>query len=401
MITAPVYELAFDEYLDRIRRFTDEELIAREPEMVSKGEVPPDLVEKMASLGLFGITLPRRWAGLEWSVEQQVLLTFEFTRASCVYRSRFSTTIGLSSQILLDHGSDAQRERHLAPMARGECVTAFALTEQDAGSDAGAVRTTAVRDGDNYVITGAKRYITNGAWADLLVVFARTGGAGASGVSAFLVPTDTPGVSASLPERMNGHAEAPVAELRFDQVVVPATALVGGLEGTGLRLAMRGINHARIHVAATAVGQATRILDEAARHAATRTQFGRPIGEFGSIEAMLGSSYAELEAGRALVLDCARAFHGQSIPRHRIAAAKYYCTEMASRVADRAVQILGGEGIVGDSPVPRMWRDVRALRIYEGASQIHERNLGRHVRDTATRADGCGPAAATETERKL
>ncbi|WP_404314803.1 acyl-CoA dehydrogenase family protein [Prescottella equi] len=391
MIAAPVYELSFDEYLNRVRRFTDDELIAREPEMVSKGEVPPDLVEKMASLGLFGITLPRCWAGLEWSVEQQVLLTFEFTRASCVYRSRFSTTIGLSSQILLDHGTDAQRERYLAPMARGECVTAFALTEQDAGSDATAVQTTAVREGDHFVINGAKRYITNGAWADLLVVFARSGGAGASGVSAFLVPADTPGVSASLPEQMNGHAEGPVAELRFDQVSVPVGALVGGLEGTGLRLAMRGINHARIHVAATAVGQATRILDEAARHAATRSQFGRPIGEFGSIEAMLGSSYAELEAGRALVLDCARAFHGDSIPRHRIAAAKYYCTEMASRVADRAVQILGGEGIVGDSPVPRMWRDVRALRIYEGASQIHERNLGRHVRE----------AANTDTERNL
>ncbi|AKE88231.1 MULTISPECIES: acyl-CoA dehydrogenase family protein [Rhodococcus] len=391
MIAAPVYELSFDDYLDRIRRFTDEELIIREAEMVSKGEVPPDLVEKMASLGLFGITLPRRWEGLEWSVEQQVLLTFEFTRASCVYRSRFSTTIGLSSQILLDYGTDAQRELYLPPMARGECVTAFALTERGAGSDAAAICTTAVREGDHFVINGSKRYITNGAWADLLVVFARTGGAGAEGVSAFLVRADTPGVSASLPDRMNGHAEAPVAELRFDQVVVPATALIGGLEGAGLRLAMRGINHARIHVAATAVGQATRILDEAARHAATRTQFGRPIGEFGSIEAMLGSSYAELEAGRALVLDCARQFHGQSIPRHRIAAAKYFCTEMASRVADRAVQILGGEGIVGDSPVPRMWRDVRALRIYEGASQIHERNLGRHVR----------AAAGTDTERKL
>lgn len=384
MIEAEIRGLAFDAYLERIRDFTDQELIPREAEMVAKGAVPEDLVARMAALGLFGITLPREWGGLGWSVAEQVLLTLEFTRASCVYRSRFSTTIGLTSQILLDHGTPAQQERYLRAMAAGECVTAFALTEEDAGSDAGALRTTARRDGDGYLINGTKRYITNGAWADLLVVFARTdeNTSDATGVSAFLVPSGTPGVSASLPERMNGHAEGPVAEIRFTDVRVPADALVGGTEGTGLRLAMRGINHARTHVAATAVGQATRLLDEAARYAVNRRQFGQSIADFGAVENMLGASYAELEAGRALVLDCARSFAAGSIPRHRIAAAKYFCTEMASRIADRAVQVLGGAGIVGDHPVPRMWRDVRALRIYEGASEVHERNLGRHVKST-------------------
>lgn len=388
MIDASVRELDFPAYLDTIRRFADEELIPGEEEMVRLGEVPPRLMDRMAALGLFGITLPRTWGGLGWSIEEQVRLTFEFTRASCVYRSRFSTTIGLSSQIILDHGTDAQRDAYLERMANGRCVTAFALTEEAAGSDAGAVETTAVRDGDEWVIDGSKRYITNGAWADLLIVFARTDpdAPGHRGTSALIVEADRPGVESRLPEHMNGHEAGPVAELFFRDVRVPHDALVGGQEGTGLRLALRGINHARTHVAATAVGQATRLLDEAAAYAAERKQFGQAIGEFGAIQSMLGASWSELEAGRALVLDCARAFDAaiaagsqNTIPAARIAAAKLFCTEMASRVADRCVQILGGTGIVGDHPVPRLWRDVRALRIYEGASQVHERNLARKM----------------------
>lgn len=398
MITPAIKDLSFDDYLETIRAFTDDELIPGERAMVEQGAVPDALLARMVELGLFGITLPKRWGGLGWSMEQQVLLTFEFTRASCVYRSRFSTTIGLSSQIILDHGTDQQREHYLAAMATGECVTSFALTEEHAGSDAGSVRTTAIRDGDDFIINGSKRYITNGAWADLLIVFARTNPeiAGARGTSAILVDPKTTGVSSALPSLMNGHEAGPVAELFFDDVRVPAANLIGNQEGTGLRLALRGINHARTHVAATAVGQATRILDEATRHARSREQFGQPLADFGAVESLLGQSYAELEAGRALVLNCARAFDVATgardggadstsvIPAARIAAAKLFCTEMASRVADRAVQILGGEGIVGDHPVPRMWRDVRTLRIYEGASQVHERNLARHLKKTVS-----------------
>ncbi|MEV0699643.1 acyl-CoA dehydrogenase family protein [Saccharopolyspora sp. NPDC050389] len=386
MITSEVRALDFNEYLNLIARFTDEELIPREQEMVTRGEVPPDLVGRMAELGLFGITLPRDHGGLGWNVEQQVRLTLEFTRASCVYRSRFSTTIGLASQIILDHGTTEQRDRYLAAMAAGECVTAFALTEPDAGSDAAAVGTRAIRDGEHYVLDGEKRYITNAAWADLLMVFARTDpdSPGGAGLSAFLVDPSAPGVDIRVPPRMNGHETGPVAEITLAEVRVPVANLIGGKPGNGLRLALRGINHARTHVAATAVGQATRLLNDAAVHASRRHQFGRPLADIGTVEAMLGTSYAELQAGRALVLDTARAFDTGPIPRHQIAAAKYFCTEMAGRIADRAVQILGGEGIVGDHAIPRMWRDVRALRIYEGASQVHEHNLGRYVAESVS-----------------
>ena len=200
-MTAPdILDLDFDDHLEAVRRLTDEELIPGEAEMVEIGEVPPPLVTRLVETGLFGITLPREWGGLGWTMEQQVRLTLEFTRASPVYRSRFSTTIGLCSQILLDHGTDEQRDRYLRDMATGRCVTSFALTEPGAGSDATAVATTAVRDGDQYVIDGEKRFITNGAWADLLIVFARTGD---SGFSAILVPADTEGVTATLPTRMD------------------------------------------------------------------------------------------------------------------------------------------------------------------------------------------------------
>lgn len=385
MIREDILKMNFAEYLSLISEFTDEVLIPREVDMVQSGQVPKDVVAQMSEVGLFGITLPTSWGGLGWSVEQQVKLTMEFTRASCVYRSRFSTTIGLCSQMLLEYGTRSQKERFLPSMAAGECVFAFALTEPGAGSDVSAISTSASRSGKGWVLNGEKRYITNGAWADQLVVFAsvdeRESG-GTSGLSAFIVDAKSAGVEKTLPTRMNGHESGPVAALSFSDVWVDNSALLGDQTGTGLRLAMRGINHARTHVAATAVGQATRLLIESSRHASKRNQFGQAISGFGAIEAMLGQSYAELEAGKALVLDCARAFDIGPIPRHQISAAKYFCTEMVGRVADRALQILGGEGIVGDSPVPRMWRDVRALRIYEGASEIHLRNLGRYVAST-------------------
>ncbi|MFI5659033.1 acyl-CoA dehydrogenase family protein [Streptomyces sp. NPDC051684] len=381
MIDPDVLALDFEAHLERVARLTDDVLIPAEQEMVEVGSVPAHVVDTLARNGLFGVSIPRRLGGLDWSMSQQVRLTMEFTRASCVYRSRFSTVIGLCSQAILDHGTEAQRETMLPKMAAGEHITAFALTEPDAGSDAGSLTTTARRVDGGWVVDGHKRYITNAHWADELVVFARTGepGEGAAGVSAFLVPRDAEGVTTRLPTRMNGHAEAPVAEIDLVGVRVDDSALLGGELGAGFKAALRGINHARLHVAATCVGQATRMLEETSRHLSGREQFGAPLADLGAVQADLGRCFADLEAARALTMEAAYAFDSGSVPRHRIAAAKLFASEMASRVADRCVQLLGGEGIVGDHPVPRMWRDVRALRIYEGSSPVHERNLGRAV----------------------
>lgn len=379
MINPEIFDYGFEAYRKLIADFTETELIPAENEMVEAGSVPERLVKRMAELGLFGISIPRRHGGLEWNMEQQVLLTLEFTRASCVYRSRFSTVIGLCSQAILEHGTDEQRAECLPKMAAGELVTAFALTEETAGSDAAQLSTSAVLENGSYVLNGDKRYITNASWAETFIVFARTDQSvpGATGVSALIVDAALPGVSTSVPSRMNGHAEAPVGEIHLQNVSVPASGLLGGTQGKGqgLTMALRGINHARLHVAATCVGQATRILEEIVSHVNERQQFNAPLSELGAVQAVLGECFAEVEAARALVMEGARAFDEGDVPRHRIAAAKLFASEMAGRVADKCLQLLGGEGIVGDHPIPRMWRDVRALRIYEGSSPIHERNL--------------------------
>lgn len=374
----------FEQLLERVRAYTDDVLIPREAEMVASGSVPRDVLAGLAGLGLFGMSIPRQHGGLGLTMEEQVLLTFEFTRASCVYRSTFSTTVGLASQVLLAEGTDEQRRAWLPRLATGETRAAFALTEESAGSDASAITTEAVVEGKGFRINGAKRYITNGLDADILVVFARLDG---HGPTAFLVERGVDGLTGRPAGLMNGHEANPVTYLDLTDVHVGRDAMVG-TPGQGLRLALRGINHARTHVAATAVGQGTRILAEAAHHAASRRQFGGALADLGSVQAKLGESFAKLTAARALTLACAQAWDAGSTDRHQIAAAKYFATETVGLIADHAVQVLGGAGIVGEHPVPRMWRDVRALRIYEGASEVHERNLARHVVSSA--ADGRG-----------
>lgn len=401
MIDHDVFNLDYEEYLKRVAELTDEVLIPAEAEMMEAGEVPSHVMEALARNGLFGISIPRGLGGLQWNMTQQVLLTMEFTRASCVYRSRFASVIGLCSQAILDHGTEEQGKRMLPAMAAGELITAFALTEPGAGSDAGSLTTTARRVEGGWVIDGHKRYITNAHWADEFLLFARTGTVeeGASGVSAFLVPRHSAGLETRLAGRMNGHAEAPVAEITLTGVKVDESALLGDALGSGFPAALRGINHARLHVAATCVGQATRMLEETTAHLLGRRQFGAPLADLGAVQADLGRCFADLEAARALTVAAAEVFDAGAIPRHRIAAAKLFASEMAGRVGDRCVQLLGGEGIVGDHAVPRMWRDVRALRIYEGSSPIHERNLGRAV-TRQVGADGVLPDTYRVTSKR-
>ena len=343
--------------------------------------MPEDLTTALKEMGLFGISIPEEYGGLACTMEEQVLLTFEFCQASCVYRSRFSTTIGLTSQAILDFATEDQKRKYLPLMATGECTGSFALTEPDAGSDAGALTTHAKRDGEGWVINGEKRYITNAPQADVFLTMARTdpNATGARGISAFLVDGNLDGVKVGEPPRMLGNEGSHVCYVWFEDCRVATDALVGGQEGAGLRAALRGINHARLHVAATCVGQAIRLIEEMTAYAAERRQFGQPIGEFGQVQAMLADSQAEMSAARALCMDCARAFDsGDAIPFIDIASAKLFASEMVSRVADRAMQVMGGLGYMEDlSPVARLSRDVRLFRIFEGASQVQQSNIAR------------------------
>lgn len=380
LLKSPVLTMTFDDHLEAVRDFSQKRLRPDEDRLEREDTISDDLVQEMRDLGLFAISIPREYGGLGWSMTEQVLLTMEFTQAAAAYRSRFSSTIGLCSQAVLDHGTDEQRTTWLPAMASGQCTGAFALTEPEAGSDAGSARTTAARDGDHYILNGHKRYITNAPIADLFIVYARTGGKGGAGLSGFLVPADTPGIEVQPQKPMMGQRGSLSTEVSFKDCRVPVSALLGGTEGHGLRSALRGINSARTHVAATCVGQATRLVEEATVHALNRTQFGQPIANFQSVENLLADSQAELLAGRALVVDCARRFDEGPIPVPEISAAKYFTSEMVCRVADRAVQVLGGAGFFTEHPISRFYRDVRLFRLFEGTSQIQQQQIARHLK---------------------
>jgi acyl-CoA dehydrogenase len=371
----------FEDYLAAVRELSQTVLRPAEHSLTRADGVPDDLTTALKDIGLFGISIPEEYGGLACTMEEQVLLTFEFCQASCVYRSRFSTTIGLTSQAILDFATEDQKRKYLPLMATGECTGSFALTEPDAGSDAGALTTNAKRDGEGWVINGEKRYITNAPQADVFLTMARTdpNATGGRGISAFLVDGNLDGIKIGEPPRMLGNEGSHVCYVWFEDCRVASDALVGGQEGAGLRAALRGINHARLHVAATCVGQAIRLIEEMTAYAAERRQFNQPIGEFGQVQAMLADSQAEMSAARALCLECARAFDtGDAIPFIDIASAKLFASEMVSRVADRAVQVMGGLGYMEDlSPVARLSRDVRLFRIFEGASQVQQSNIAR------------------------
>lgn len=372
----------FEEYLFSVRDLSQNVLRPAEKRLTREGGIPDDLTNALKDIGLFGISIPKEFGGFGFTMEQQVRLTFEFCQASCVYRSRFSTTIGLTSQAILDFATEEQKNKYLPKMASGACTGAFALTETEAGSDASALATTAKKNGNKgWLINGEKRYITNAPQAEVFLVMARTDehSSGSRGISAFLVDADRPGITVGEPPEMLGNEGSHACYVWFDDCEVSHEALIGGVEGRGLKAALRGINHARLHVAATCVGQAIRIIDEMTSYASKRQQFGKPIGEFGQIQALLADSQSEMTAGKALCLDCAKKFDEETeIPFIDIASAKLFCSEMVSRVADRAVQVMGGLGYMEDlSDVPRLFRDVRLFRIFEGASQIQQSNIAK------------------------
>jgi acyl-CoA dehydrogenase len=375
----------FAEYLDNIRRLVAEVLIPAEPRLEAQETLPEDLTARLREMGLFGISIPTRHGGLGLSMEQQVRVMLEVTRASCVYRSRFSTTIGLGSQPILYNGSEAQRAEWLPRMASGEVTAAFCLTEPEAGSDAGGVRTTARRDGNSYVLDGVKRYITNAPQADVFIVMARTDLASkdASGISAFIVPAATPGVRCGPADRKMGQDGSATSEVFFDGARVPAENLIGGREGGGFKTAMRGINHARLHVAVTCAGQAQRMIEESLFHATNRRQFGQALAEFQMVQGRLADMRAEALAARSMILETARAFdaagEAQGPIIADIACCKLFASEMVGRVADHAVQIHGGAGYMRGTVVEQLFRDVRLFRIFEGASDIQRLLIARDM----------------------
>lgn len=370
--------IEFKAVLEAVRRFVREDVVPREREIDSGDEVPAEIRRKAVDMGLFGYTLPEEYGGMGATVLEDAQLCFEFGWTSLAFRSMFGTNIGIAGQVLVNYGSREQRDTWLPRLAGGQ-VASFALTEPEAGSDPSGMRTRAVDTGDGfYEISGSKRFITNAALADVLMVFARTAdGAGTDGISCLLVEKGAPGLTVGPKDAKTGQAGAWTSEVFFDKVRVPHSALVGGMAGKGFNAAMRSLAKGRVHVAALCVGQAARALEESVAYARDSRQGGEPIGRFQLIQAMLAESRAELDAARALVLEVARKYDSGEDTKIGPSTAKLFASEMAGRVADRAVQIHGGMGYMRETTVERISRDVRVMRIYEGTSEVQKLIIGR------------------------
>lgn len=372
---------SFKLLLDTIERFVRDRLIPREQEVVDTDAIPPDILADMRRMGLFGLTVPEEYGGLGLTTEEEALAAMALCRASPAFRSIIGTNNGIGSLGIVFDGTEAQKKKYLPCLAAGELIGSFALTEPGSGSDAGSLTTSARRDGDHYVLNGAKRYITNAPQAGIFTVMARTdpNSKDASGVSAFIVERATPGLSVGRPDRKMGQRGAQTADVTFESVRVPAENLIGGVEGMGFKTAMKVLDKARLHIAAVCVGAASRILEEALNYAADRKQFGQPIGEFQLVQAMLADSQAELYAARSMTLDAARRRDDGEAITMLASCCKLFASEMVGRVADRAVQIHGGAGYMQESAVERFYRDVRLFRLYEGTSQIQQLVIARQL----------------------
>ncbi len=370
-----------DQLLTTLRKFVEEKLVPLEAQVAEEDRIPPDIIEQMKELGLYGLSIPEEYGGLGLNMEEEALAIIELSRTSPAFRSAFGTNVGIGSQGIVIDGTEEQKQQYLPRLATGELVSSFALTEPEAGSDAGSLRTTARKDGNGYVLNGTKRFITNAMFADVFTVMARTDPdqPGAKGVSSFLVDRDTPGLSIGKSERKMGQQGAHISDVIFDDCRVPADAIVGGVEGQGFKTAMKVLDKGRIHLGAMCVGVSERILEEALNYAIERKQFGKPIAEFELVQAMLADSKAELYAATTMVMDAARRRDAGDDISTEAACCKMFGSEMAGRVADRAVQIFGGSGYVADYGIERFYRDVRVFRIYEGTTQIQQLVIARNM----------------------
>ena len=372
---------SLDLILAGVRRLVDEVLIPAEAETDSTGEIPAAVVQQIRDIGLFGLTVPPEYGGLGLSLTQEVAVVFELCRASPSFRSLIGTTVSAGGKALMIYGTELQKQRYLPGIARGETIVSFCLTEPGSGSDAAGLRTTARREGDEWVLNGTKRFISNAPHACLFIVMARSeaGSKVAKGVSAFLVEAGTRGVLVQPPWNKMGQKGAAVADVVFEDARIPADAVVGGREGQGFHTAMKSLDSGRIHIAAVAVGLATRLVEEATAYAKEREQFGEPLAQFQLIQGMLAESETERLAARALVeAAAARADAGEDV-RREAAAAKLFATEACWRIADRAVQIHGGYGYMRDYAVERLFRDALLLRLFEGTSQIMQVVIARDM----------------------
>ena len=366
--------------VDLIERFVRERLVPNEERLATEGRLPDDILEEMKALGLFGLTIPEEYGGLGLTMEEEILVSIALGRTSPAFRSIMGTNNGIGSAAVVFNGTEQQKQKYLPKYASGEWISCFCLTEPEAGSDAASLKTTAVRDGDHYVLNGTKRYITNAKVAHTFNVMARTNpdNKGARGISSFIVERDTPGITLGSVDKKMGQAGSMTCDVIFEDCRVPADNLIGE-EGEGFVTAMKVLDRGRLHISGVSVGVAERLIHDSLEYALQRKQFGKPIAEQQLIQGMLADSQTETYAAKCMTLETARKRDSGENVSTESSACKLFATEMVGRVADRAVQIHGGAGYMSEYAVERFYRDVRLFRLYEGTSQIQQVIIARNM----------------------
>jgi hypothetical protein len=364
---------------DAVRAFARGELAPHAAEWDRTSTFPRAALKGLAALGLYGVCVPERWGGAGLDHVSLALALEEIAAGDGACSTIVSVQNSVVCGPLLHYGTDAQRERWLVPLARGEALGCFCLTEPHVGSDAAAIRTAARRDGDHWVLDGVKQFVTSGKNADVAIVFAVSDkGAGKRGISAFIVPTSTPGyVVARVEEKLGQHA-SDTAQIVFDGCRVPAANMLGS-EGEGYRIALSNLEGGRIGIAAQAVGMARAAYEAALAYARQRETFGQPIIGHQAVNFRLADMATQIEVARQMVLHAAALRDAGRPCLKEASMAKLFASEMAERVASDAIQIHGGYGYVADFPVERIYRDVRVCQIYEGASDIQRLVIGRAI----------------------
>ena len=373
---------AFESLVDATRAFVRDVAIPNEDRVEAEDKVPDEVVQAMRELGSFGWSIPEEFGGSGLTSEELALAFLELTQCSVAYRVIGAQNAGIGSECIIRDGTDQQKRTYLPRLASGELIGCLALTEPEAGSDATALKTRAGKQPDgSYTINGHKHYITLAPIADVFALFARTDDRerGGSGITAFIIERGTPGLSTSGSTPKMGQEGAPIGEIFLENCNVPASAIIGGEPGLGFRTVMKALNKQRINLSALSTGPAIRMLDDAIAYTKEREQFGKPIAEYQLVQAMLAECKVEIEAARALILETARKRDRGEDVTMDVSMCKYYSTEMCGRVADKVVQIFGGQGYVKGRGIERFYRDVRAFRIYEGTSQIHLLNIAKQM----------------------
>jgi alkylation response protein AidB-like acyl-CoA dehydrogenase len=358
--------------------FVNREIMPYATEWDRAEQVDLGIVGKMAELGIFGMTIPEEYGGIGGDHTAYCIVMEELGRGDQSVRGIVSVSLGLCAKTISAHGTHEQKAEWLPRLCSGEILGCFGLTEPGSGSDAGSLQTRAERKGDSWVLSGTKMFITNGTWAKVAIIFARTGGPGPKGITAFLVPTDRPGFAVREIKGKLGLRGQATAELVLDQVEVPDAWRLGE-EGRGFSIAMSTLDKGRMSLAAGCVGIGQGCLDASVQYAKERNQFGRPIAAFQLVQQLLADIAVETQAARLLVWRVADLVDKGLPFAAEASVAKLYASEMATRAANNALQVFGGYGYIDEFPVGKYLRDARVTTVYEGTSQVQRLIIGRHL----------------------